>query len=251
MGGRGASSGGGSGGGGGGGGGIANQAPTPQNTPVVPNAVTNLTQMSDDQLANLYLASRTVDMPNHLNDVNNPTQKFVYAAGVNEKPLVLDQAAFDQYLKDNNIPSYEILARSTNGANYTVNGTNMRLSPTQTTDLIKYGSLNYVGGKHGGDVYGNGTYMDMNGGQNTGYGRGTTMIGVLSPTARTINKQQLLNKIPAFSQKNPKFARAVGSPTNNKLSIYALAMGYNVITSSGGYHNIIDRSALVLRKNDL
>ena len=82
---------------------ISNQAPSPQNTPVVPNASTVLSQMTDAQLAQLYNQSRTVDMPNHLNDVADKTQRFVYMAGVNGKPMVLDTASFNQYLVDNNI----------------------------------------------------------------------------------------------------------------------------------------------------
>ena len=36
---------------------------------------------------------------------------------------------------------------------------------------------------------------------------------------------------------------------NNNMSVYALAMGYNVIKdSSSGYHNVIDRKALVYKK---
>ena len=116
---------------------VANQAPSPQNTPVVPNATTVLSQMTDQQLTQLYNQSRTVDMPNHLSDVSDATQRFVFTAGLNEKPQVLDDAAFAKYLKDNNIPQRDVLARSVSGASYTVNGTNIRLSPTQVTDKSK------------------------------------------------------------------------------------------------------------------
>lgn len=266
MGGRGASSGGSGGGAGGAGAGIgiggaggglagmqnvANQAPSPQNTPVVPNASTVLSQMTDDQLATLYQQSRTVDMPNHLKDVADATQRFVYMAGVNAKPQVLDQASFNQYLRDNNIPRNQVLSRSTNGANYTVNGTTIRLTPNQVTDLTKYGDLNYIGGKHGGQVYGAGTYFDMNGGRNTGYAGGATMIGVLNPnTAKPISRSQLRQQTAQWVQSHPKFARQVGSFDYGNMSIYALAQGYNVITG-GTYHNVIDRSALVMQSNNI
>ena len=238
-------------GGGGGGANVANQAPSPQNTPVVPNAPTVLSQMTDQQLAALYNASRNVDMPNHLSDVSDATQRFVFAAGLNEKPTVLDDAAFKQYMKDNGISQSQVLARSTGGANYTVNGTNIALSAQQVTDLTKYGELNYVGGKHGGMVYGAGTYFDQNGGRPTGYANGgQTMIGVLSPKAKTITKNQLRTQTAQWAQTHPQFANAVGSFTSQNASIYALAQGYNVITSGGGYFNIIDRSALVLRQSN-
>ena len=191
-------------------------------------------------------------MPNHLKDASDATQKFVYAAGVNEKPLVLDDADFDKFRRDNNIPKSQVMARSTNGASYTVNGTTINLTPKQTTDLIKYGSLTYVGGKHGGQVYGAGTYFDMNGGHNTGYAGGTTMVAVLNPkTAKPISRSTLRSQTARWSQSHPQFASAVGPFSGSTMSIYALAQGYNVITDGGSYHNVIDRSAIVIKKNDI
>ena len=39
--------------------------------------------------------------------------------------------------------------------------------------------------------------------------------------------------------------------TSDNISIYALAMGYNVIRSDyNNYHNVIDRSALVYRQSN-
>ena len=98
---------------------ISQQVPSDQNTPITNNALTALGQMDDDQLAKLALSSLTVDMPNHLNDLPDPTQKFAYAAGLNEKPAVLDDADFDQYLKDNGIPRRDIISRSMNGITVT------------------------------------------------------------------------------------------------------------------------------------
>lgn len=81
-------------------------------------------------------------------------------------------------------------------------------------------------------------------------------MAVLNPsTAKVITDTQLRQRAAAFSQSHPQFTRAVGpystSFHNNNMSIYALAMGYNVIKDSGsGYHNVIDRSALVYRKSN-
>lgn len=47
------------------------------------------------------------------------------------------------------------------------------------------------------------------------------------------------------------FSPALGRADSDNYSIYAMAMGYNVITSDvNGYHNIIDRKALVYRASD-
>lgn len=235
---------------------ISQQPPTDQNTPVQPAAVTNLTQMTDAQLAKLAMDAKTVDMPNFLNDVADQTQRFVFMAGINEKPTVLDDADFDQYMKDNGISRSQLLSRSVNPITYTNNdGTRVTMSASDVIDMMKYSRLNYIGGKVNGQAYGAGTYFDMAGGRNTGYG-GTTATAVLNPsTAKIITDTQLRTKAAAFAQSHPQFARAIGaydtSFYNNNMSIYALAMGYNVIKdSSSGYHNVIDRSALVYKKSN-
>lgn len=245
---------------------IADQTPTPANTPVTPNAVDAIAQMSDDQLATLVNSAIGVDMPNFLADIKDTTQNFVFAAGLNEKPLVLDKSAFDQYMKDNNISQSQIMSRYFNSGHETSGTTPAKYNKTadQISDIIKNSRLNYIGGKQGGQAYGGGTYFDMNGGQSTGYG-GTGMTAVLSKNAKIISKPDLIAKIPSWSKAHPKASAAIkrlerstgGSSQgffNNSMSVYALAMGYNVISAStthkgrAGYHNIIDRSALVILK---
>jgi hypothetical protein len=210
--------------------------------------------MSDAQLAQVFSASQSASLPNHLDDAADITQRFVFQIGLNEKPEVLDSAAFNQYLADNNISPSQIMARSSNGGTLktTASGASRTLTPNDVADMLKYSRLNYVGGKHGGQAYGAGTYFDMNGGQNTGYGSGVTIRAVLNPkTARVITSSQLQIKAVAFDKSHPQFAKATGgfrsSFYNNNMSVYALAMGYNVI-QHGSYHNIIDRKALVILK---
>ena len=237
---------------------VQNQPPTQANTPVQPGALTALAQMSDDQLAQLVTLAKSTQLPNHLNDVNDLTQKFVYTAGLNARPTVMDSSAFNQFLADNNIPRSQIIARSVNGASYTVGNTRYNLSPQQVVQMFTQSRLTYSGGKQGGQALGGGTYFAMTGGRNTGYG-GTTMTGVLNPaTAKIITASQLSSKAHAFAASHPKFARAVGAYTggswntgNNNMAIYALAMGYNVITNrdhGGNYYNVLDRSAVVIEQ---
>lgn len=238
--------------------GVQNQTPTAQNTPVTSNALNALTAMSDTQMAQVVNASKRADMPNFLKDVNDPTQAFTFQIGLNEKPMVLDSQAFNQFISDNKIPQKEIISRSVNGASYrNADGTNIKLTPQEVNDVIKYSRLNYIGGKHGGTSYGSGAYFEMNGGGNTGYGSGATMRGVLNPkTAKVIEKYQLLRDISSWSARHPQTAKAIGSVNNKNLSIYALCMGYNVISSgsssvhgrNGDYYNVIDRTALVLEQ---
>lgn len=232
---------------------INQQPPTAQNTPVQAAAVTALSQMTDAQLAQLVRLARSVDMPNMLKDVSDLTQGFVYAAGLNEKPAVLDDTAFAQFLRDNNIPQSQLLVRDVNPVTYrNPDGTRVTMSADQIVRMMKYSRLNYIGGKHGGQVYGAGTYFDMTGGKPTGYGSGkfATAVAALNPkTAHIISDTALRTKAQAFARSHPQFAQAVGTYRSDTMSIYALAMGYNVI-QSGSYHNVIDRAALVYRESN-
>ena len=237
---------------------IQQQAPSPNNTPVQPSALDNISSLSDVQLANLLYQADGIQMPNMLSDMRDPTQEFVFATGLNEKPLVLDSAEFNQFMQDNGISQSEIMSRSVNSVSYrNADGTQIKLSGDQVLNTMMYSRLNYIGGKRGGQLYGAGTYFDMNGGSNTGYGS-STAYAVLNPkTARVISESQLISKIRTFQQTHPKTAAAIHSMTgysgahHKNYSLYALAMGYNVIRegSAGyGYHNVIDRKALVYRK---
>lgn len=234
---------------------VVQQVPDDTNTPVTPNALTALSQMDDAQLAQVFLASQQAALPNHLDDASDITQKFVFHNGLNDKPMVLDAASFKQFMADNNIQQSEVLSRSINGGVLkTSAGGKRNLTAKDVADMMMYSRLNYIGGKHGGQAHGAGTYFDMNGGGNTGYGHGLTVNAVLNPaTAKVITSSALHAKAAAFDQAHPQFAKATGgynrSFRNNNMSVYALAMGYNVIKdSNSGYHNIIDRKALVYKQ---
>ena len=186
-------------------------------------------------------------MPNFLNDVPDQTQKFVYQVGLNGAPQVMDQQQFTQFMQQNNIPNYQVMARSVNA--------NGSYTAQQIVDTFKYSELNYIGGKKGGQMSGAGTYFDMNGGHSTSYGSGATIKAIYNPaTARVIDYDVLKRRAATFARTHPKFARAVGGFTNGKngnASIYALAMGYNAISGgpiSSTYQNVIDRSAVIVVK---
>lgn len=233
----------------------ANQAPNDQNTPVQPGGVTALTQMTDDELANLVIASKSAIMPNFLSDVDDVTQKFVYQAGMNELPEVMDAASFGQFLSDNNIPQSQVLARGVDDITYSAGGHSMKLSAQNVLDMMMYSKYNYIGGKVGGQRFGAGTYFAMNGGRSTGYGSQYAVAAMNPAKARVIDESTLRRKAAAFAKTHPKFNRAIGGFvdsnkwTNNNMSVWALVMGYNVIKDPGDSRtNVIDRSVLVYRK---
>ena len=206
--------------------------------------------MTDDQLAAAIKASKNVDMPNFVNDRPDATQRFVYQVGLNGAPTLMDSTSFQQWMQQNGISQSQLLARSVRDGQYAVNG--MRMPAKLINDIFKRSTLNYIGGKIGNNASGSGAYFDRNGGRNTGYGSGDTMVAALNPaTARTVDYFALGRQAGgSFARSHPKTAAALGSFNKNNASIYALAMGYNVITGgpvSSTYHNVIDRSALVIR----
>lgn len=248
-------------GGGGTGNGIGN--PTPAGPTPYGQSVTldQLSQMSDSQMAQVLADAKVVDMPNYINDFEDVTQRLVYQIGLNGKPTVMDASSFNQFMKQNGIPNSQILSRSVNG--------NGSVDADLVVDTFKDAQFNYIGGKIGGQVHGGGTYFDMNGGGNTGYGSGASITAVLNPaTARVITEAQLSKLAATFAQTHPQTARLIGPfdsgqpagmsfysggraagtlgvPGNN-ISVYAMLFGYNVV-QSGSYHTVIDRSALVVR----
>lgn len=236
------------------------QAPDDNNTPVAPSD-TAISQMNDAQLAALVQNAKNIDLPNHLADVPNLTQSFVYAAGLNGKPTVMDGPTFDAFMRQNNIPRSDIIARSVRSISYTSNGLTYNLTDQQVNNMLVHSRLNYIGGKVGGSLYGCGSYFAQTGGANTGYGN-ATITAILNPaTARVISDSQLSRLARSFAASHPQFARAVGpytggssasSASRNNMSIYALALGYNVISDGGSgagtYYNVIDRSALIVRE---
>lgn len=212
--------------------------------------------MSEDELVSAYNNSRNVDMPNHIDDISDETQKFVYANGLNKKPTVLDDTSFDNFLKQNKISDDEILIREVNGVRFNSKGVTYNYTANDITDMFKTSDINYIGGKRGGQVYGAGTYFGMSGRYgSTGYASGATMMAILNPkTARVISDSNIDRQWSKFIQKNKKLSNL--GVTNE--SVKALMMGYNVITSSqgnsskkyGAYYNVIDRSAIVVRANN-
>lgn len=230
------------------------------NTTVTSNAVSNFSKLSDSAMAAEINKAVGVGMPNQLSDKPDATQQLVFSSGFNEKPMVLDQKGFDKFMKDNKLNKSDLLSRDVNPVSYkNASNTQIKMTAQDVIDMMMYSRVNYIGGKVGGQALGAGTYFDHTGGNSTGYG-GTghkTAVAVLNPkTAKIITYSQLKSDIPAWKKKHPKSAQAIDNLVRktggrSSESIYALAMGYNVIArnpgANSGYVNVIDRSALVYR----
>ena len=240
---------------------LGNQGPQVNGTPV---GLDQFSQMTDAQLAQFVddALAGVSNMPSQLADIPDITQAFVWHTQYNAMPTVLDDVAFAQFMKANGITTSQILSRSVNQASYTnQNGASVVLTPQQLAAMYQYSAYNYIGGKVGGQVYGAGTYFDMNGGGNTGYASGGTFNAVLNPgTARVIDHATLQTRMSSFDRSHPKFAQALrraasalksqpsksGRTSRNSVdSVYAMVLGYNVIRD-GTYYNVIGREATVV-----
>ena len=231
------------------------------------NTVDTFKNMTDDQMAKAVSKARGVDMPNHLNDVKNTTQEFVYANGLNAKPTVLSKNDFNNYLKNNNISDSEVLIREVDPVRFSVNGVRYSYQASDVSDMYKMSDIQYIGGKHGGSVYGYGAYFGQVGSRgSTGYGSGADGVGHKSimavfdkSKAKAIYVSDIQRQWSNFGNKNPKTYSRVNNMSGDTRSIKALLMGYNVITTNGRgslkggrgeYYNVIDRSCLVIRAED-
>lgn len=203
--------------------------------------------------------------------IDDYAQKFFYANGLNAKPTVLDDVEFSQYMKDNHLGKAQILTRNVSNSD--------KLSATDINNNTKYGDYTYLGGKYGGNAEGNGIYFARTGGNSTWgnsnwYDKNTskTMLAVIDKSKlNPIYVGDYYKKWSKFEKTHPKTAKAMNDVVNkhryaigSHVTIASALMGYNVITNgtdtlkgymnkksnSNDFYNVLDRSILVIRKDD-
>ena len=203
--------------------------------------------------------------------VDDYAQKFFYANGLNAKPTVLDDVEFSQYMKDNHLGKAQILTRNVSNGD--------KLSATDINNNTKYGDYTYLGGKYGGNAEGNGIYFARTGGDSTWgnsdwYDKNTskTMLAVIDKSKfNAIYVGDYYKEWSKFEKTHPKTAKAMNDVVDkhrhaigSQVTIASALMGYNVITNgtdtlkgymnkksdSSDFYNVLDRSILVIRKDD-
>lgn len=199
-------------------------------------------KMNDQELHDILLAITKQDLPDYL--MANNQQRFVYALGINNKPIVEDDATF---------------AKNSKGQTVIFNAQNTASLPGYTLtadeihDFIKYGddTLQQNG------IHGNGLYF-TNQGASSGYGRRQAAARFNPATAKIISETQLKREYDSWVQTHPLSRKALGYTArngngygNNTYSQFALLRGYNVIQSTqhGATYTVLDRSALIYSKS--
>lgn len=199
-------------------------------------------KMNDQELHDILLAITKQDLPDYL--MANNQQRFVYALGINGKPIVEDDATFAKNSKGQTVIF---------NAQSTANLSGYTLTADEIHDFIKYGddTLQQNG------IHGNGLYF-TNQAASSGYGNKQSAARFNPATAKIITETQLKREYDSWIQTHPLSRKALGAMKykgngygNNSYSQFAMIRGYNVIQSTqhGATYAVLDRSALIYSKS--
>ena len=200
--------------------------------------------MSDDDKADVISNAVNQGVPDHLSQ--SDFQKFIYNSGLNDKPDVVDDATLDSM-------NGTELWRTVNNVYDRQN--DISYSADQIAKQIMAGRVTRTS-DNGGSVYGRGIYFADNKSDSTLYGntRGnvkkTAQVRCkLNSNAKTINYYSAISGASSEVTKGTKLGKALKNcDRDSQASIYAMAKGYNVITSGHGYYNILNRNAVTMSK---
>lgn len=181
-------------------------------------------------------------------DNEKATLLLSMALGNNAPPKVLSKKDFESYLKSNpNAP--EIFRGVTDIVD---EKSKKKTFPAKTaSDDLKYDDATWIGGN--ACIYGAGIYFSDKvdrARMYSGHGAGVISRGCIDMSkAKVATYEDLYNKvISSYAYKN-------NLDFKDAISAYALAQGYNVIkkrySSSENYYVVLDRSVLVMQKEDL
>ena len=200
--------------------------------------------MSDDQKADVIDSMIKQDVPAHLAD--NDFQKMIYNIGLNDKPQLVDDATLNSMNGTELWRTVNNVYDRKNDISYTAD---------QIARQVQAGRVTRVS-DNGGSVYGRGIYFADNKSDSTLYGntRGnvqkTAQIRCkLNSNAKVINHSKATQGVYSEIKSGSKLGKVLRKcDSDSQASIYALAKGYNVITSGHGYYNILNRNAVTMSK---
>ena len=198
--------------------------------------------MSDDDKADFISANMKQGVPAHL--AQNDFQRFVYNSGLNEKPKVVDDATLDSMTGTEIFRTVNNVYDSKNDISYTAD---------QIAKQVTAGRMTRVS-DNGGSVYGRGIYFADGYSSSTSYGNtsGNTkktavMRGKLNSNAKVVNYHTASQGVSKEISSGSKLGNVLRkADSDSRVSIYAMAKGYNVISSGHGYLNVLNRNAITM-----
>lgn len=201
-------------------------------------------KMNDDQKADVIDSMIKQGVPSHLAD--NDFQKMIYNIGLNDKPQLVDDATLNSMNGTELWRTVNNVYDRQNDISYTAD---------QIARQVQAGRVTRVS-DNGGSVYGRGIYFADNKTESSYYGntRGnvqkTAQIRCkLNSNANIINHSKAVSGANAEISKGTKLGKVLSKcDRHSQASIYAMAKGYNVITSGHGYYNVLNRNAVTMSK---
>lgn len=205
---------------------------------------TSFMAMSDDDKADVVSKAISQGVPDHLSQ--SDFQKFIYNSGLNDKPDVVDDATLDGMGGTELFRTVNSVYDSDNDISYTAD---------QIAKQIMAGRVTRTS-DNGGSVYGRGIYFADSKSDSSYYGnvrnnvKKTAQVRAkLNNNAKAINYYTALQGMGAEMKSGSKLGKALSKcDRDSAISIYAMAKGYNVITSGNGYFSVLNRNAITMSK---
>ena len=191
--------------------------------------------MTDDEKAAVVDTALRTGVPVFLDD--SGIQRFAYFTGMSDKPKVVSDAQL------NGMKGHELF-RTVNDAydrskdiGYTANDIAKQIT---SGDFTMYSDS-------GGSAHGKAIYFASSVGSSAVYsGRGATMIRAKITGGKAISSSALSNQYHSALASGDKLARACSrADSKSAQNLYALAKGYDVITTSD-YHMVLNRRCLTV-----
>lgn len=198
--------------------------------------------MTDDEKADFISTNIQQGVPAHL--AQNDFQKFIYNSGLNEKPDIVSDATLDSMTGTEIFRTVNSVYDRHNDLSYTGD---------QIAKQVMAGKVTRVS-DNGGSVYGRGVYFADSYHGSTAYGNTTgdskktaVMRGKLNNNAKVISHSSAVSGARQEISKGTKLGNTLRKcDSASQASIYAMAKGYNVISSGHGYFNVLNRNAITM-----
>ena len=203
--------------------------------------------MTPDQMAAAITTGIKTDVPDHLNK-SSELQRFLYSIGGDTKPELLDTADFRKAPGTALYRTVDQVYNRDADLNYTA---------PQIAAQVQAGRVTRVS-SGGRAVYGEGIYFAGTTRGSSGYGGSSgnidktcMMYAKLKPGAKVIDYYSAQSGAASEINRGTRLGRALSRcNTRSRVSIYALAKGYDVIHAAGpGYYNVLNRMALTVSKD--
>lgn len=222
---------------------VTNQVipPTPQQVAtgnILPTggvAFSDFEKMSDDEKADVVTKALQTGVPMFLDD--SGIQRFAYFTGMSDKPNVVTDAQLDKM-------SGHELFRTVNDA-YD-RSKDIGYTSTDIAKQIMKGDFTMYSDS-GGSAYGKAIYFASSVSSSSGYaGRNAAMIRAKITGGKAISYGSASRIYSAALARGDKLAKACSlAGRNSSENLYALAKGYDIITTSD-YHMVLNRRCLTV-----